>query len=119
MRSDPETVLMILDKRSETLEAYVSSFPSGNGKWQISTNGGNDPHWRRDGKELFFISWDDILMSAEIISGQNGSPVVGKIQSLFRTHRVALRVGSMKSRRMVVDSCSIAWCNLPRLSRSR
>ena len=89
MRSDPETVLMILDKRSETLEDYVSSFPSGNGKCQISTNGGNDPHWRRDGKELFFISWDDILMSAEIISGQNGSPVVGKIQSLFRTHRVA------------------------------
>ena len=96
MRSDPETVLMILDKRSETLEAYVSSFPSGNGKWQISTSGGNDPHWRRNGKELFFISRDDIL-----------------------THRVALRVGSMTSRRMVVDSCSIAWCNLPRLSRSR
>jgi serine/threonine protein kinase/Tol biopolymer transport system component len=69
-------------------EVYVSSFPSGNGKWQISTNGGNDPHWRRDGKELFFISRDDALMSAEI-SEQNGSPVVGKIQSLFRTHRVA------------------------------
>jgi eukaryotic-like serine/threonine-protein kinase len=68
-------------------EAYVSSFPMGNGKWQISTGGGNDSHWRSDGKELFFISRDDTLMSVEI-SEQNGSPVVGKSQPLFRTHRV-------------------------------
>jgi serine/threonine protein kinase/Tol biopolymer transport system component len=68
-------------------ETYISSFPSGAGTWQVSTNGGNDPHWRRDAKELFYISRDDTLMSVEI-SEQNGSPVVGKSQSLFRTHRV-------------------------------
>ena len=68
-------------------ETYISSFPSGAGTWQVSTNGGNDPHWRRDAKELFYISRDDTLMSVEI-SEQNGSPVVGKSQPLFRTHRV-------------------------------
>ena len=36
-------------------EVYVRPFPEvDNGKWQISTNGGMEPRWRRDGKELFY-----------------------------------------------------------------
>ncbi len=35
-------------------EVYVQPFPSGAGKWQISTNGGLLPRWRRDGRELFY-----------------------------------------------------------------
>src|SRR5262245_34463275 len=31
-------------------EVYVVSFPDLSGKWQISTNGGTKPRWRRDGK---------------------------------------------------------------------
>jgi Tol biopolymer transport system component len=34
-------------------EVYVQSFPPSGGKWQVSTGGGAQPHWRRDGKELF------------------------------------------------------------------
>jgi len=65
-------------------ELYISSFPSGTGKWQVSTNGGRDCIWRRDGKELFYTTpFDDSLMSAEI-SEQNGDPVVGRVQPLFR-----------------------------------
>jgi eukaryotic-like serine/threonine-protein kinase len=37
------------------LEIYVRPFPSGEGKWQISTSGGDFPRWRRDSKELFFM----------------------------------------------------------------
>jgi Tol biopolymer transport system component len=29
---------------------------AGTGKWQISTQGGAEPRWRRDGKELFYLS---------------------------------------------------------------
>jgi Tol biopolymer transport system component len=36
-------------------EIYVESFPPGGGKWQISSNGGLFPRWRRDGKELFYM----------------------------------------------------------------
>ena len=36
-------------------EIYVRPFPSGEGKWQISTNGGQFPRWRRDGRELFYM----------------------------------------------------------------
>ncbi len=35
-------------------EVYVRSFPNGEGKWRVSTNGGTAPRWRRDGKELFY-----------------------------------------------------------------
>ena len=37
-------------------EAYVRPFPSGAGKWRISTDGGAQPQWSRDGKELFYLS---------------------------------------------------------------
>lgn len=36
-------------------EIYIRPFPNGPGKWQISTNGGWFPRWRRDGKELFYM----------------------------------------------------------------
>jgi Tol biopolymer transport system component len=37
-------------------EVYVQSFPPSGSKWQVSTAGGEEPYWRRDGKEMFFIS---------------------------------------------------------------
>jgi Tol biopolymer transport system component len=47
-------------------EVYVQSFPIGGGKWQISNAGGDQPQWRGDGKELFYLSPDRKLMSVEI-----------------------------------------------------
>jgi len=37
-------------------EIYVTSFPDARGKWQVSTGGGEQPRWRSDGKELFYLS---------------------------------------------------------------
>lgn len=51
---------------SGTAEVYVRPFPVAPGKWQISTAGGQQPRWRRDGKELFYISSDHKLMSVEV-----------------------------------------------------
>ena len=40
-------------------EVYVRTFPDPNqGKWQVSTSGGDQARWRRDGKELFFMASD-------------------------------------------------------------
>jgi serine/threonine protein kinase len=36
-------------------EIYVKSFPPTGGQWQISKNGGEEPYWRKDGKELFYL----------------------------------------------------------------
>jgi serine/threonine protein kinase len=47
-------------------EVYVQSFPVSGGKWQVSTNGGYNPAWRRDGKELFYISADKKMMAVDV-----------------------------------------------------
>ena len=39
---------------SGQLEVYVQPFPSGDRKWQISTDRGTEPRWSHDGRELFF-----------------------------------------------------------------
>jgi len=36
-------------------EVYVQPFPQGGGKVQVSLNGGRQPRWRGDGKELFYV----------------------------------------------------------------
>ena len=36
-------------------EVYVKQFPEGPDKWQVSTDGGQFPRWRRDGKGLCFV----------------------------------------------------------------
>jgi Tol biopolymer transport system component len=53
-------------------EVYVRKFSRGaaGGKWQISTQGGIDPIWRRDGKELFYIGADRKLMAVEVKAGE-------------------------------------------------
>ena len=62
-------------------EVYVTPFPQGKGKWQVSSMGATTPRWRRDGKELFFCRTDGILMAAEVTTGKD-SFAVGSIQPL-------------------------------------
>ncbi len=59
-------------------EVYVQSFPASGGKWQVSTSGGDQPHWRRDGKELFYLAPDKRLMAGPVAAGASfeaGAPV--------------------------------------------
>jgi hypothetical protein len=51
---------------SGRLDVYVQSFPAGRGKFLVSGNGGTDPHWRRDGKELFYVAADRRLMAVTV-----------------------------------------------------
>jgi Tol biopolymer transport system component/predicted Ser/Thr protein kinase len=41
------------------------------GKWQISTGGGSQPAWRADGKEIFFVAPDGMMMAVPVESGEN------------------------------------------------
>ena len=52
------------------MNVYAIRVPPGKGKWQISRDGGKQPHWRRDGNELFFLSRDSTLMAVELGSDQ-------------------------------------------------
>jgi serine/threonine protein kinase/Tol biopolymer transport system component len=53
---------------SGSAEVYVRRFPAAGGKWQISTRGGAQPRWRRDGKELFYLAPDGKLMAVAAFS---------------------------------------------------
>ncbi|MFY9530945.1 MAG: protein kinase, partial [Candidatus Acidiferrales bacterium] len=67
---------------SGRMEVYVRPFPGPGGKWQVSTEGGYLPRWRRDGKEIFYLSPDNKLMVAEVREG-GSSFEVGKVHALF------------------------------------
>ena len=46
-------------------EIYVQAFPAAGRKWSISTSGGTEPRWSRNGRELFYLEGDK-LMAVEI-----------------------------------------------------
>ena len=60
--------LAYVSLESGTPEVYLTAFPSGEGKWQATQDGGNVPRWSRDGKQLFYVK-DDRLMAAEFQDG--------------------------------------------------
>jgi WD40 repeat protein len=56
---------------TERYEVYIRDFPDGRNKWQVSGQGGLQPHWRRDGRELFYVTPDGTLMSVPVNPGPN------------------------------------------------
>ncbi|MBI3451084.1 MAG: serine/threonine-protein kinase [Acidobacteria bacterium] len=64
-------------------EIYVAPFPGPGGKWQISTTGGSRPRWRRDGKEIFYLSAMNAITSVEV-SRDGPSLRAGEAKTLFR-----------------------------------
>ena len=62
-------------------EIMVESIPSGKGRWQISTEGGDWPEWRRDGKELFFRQGTKIMAVSMRLTETTVES--GKPQALF------------------------------------
>jgi Tol biopolymer transport system component len=51
---------------SGRFEVYVRPFPVADGLSPVSLAGGMQPEWRRDGKELFFISADGQMMAVDV-----------------------------------------------------
>jgi hypothetical protein len=72
-------------------EVNVQPVPPTGAKWQVSTAGGLQARWRRDGKELFYLAADQKLMAVPVKTGpsfQAGSP-----QELFPDAPIASTVG--------------------------
>jgi len=68
-----------------SMEIYVSPFPNINSKWQVSSSGGQEPRWRQDGKELFYLSAEGKIMAVALKTGASfkADPPV----ALFQTQR--------------------------------
>jgi Protein kinase domain len=76
--------LAYVSDESEREEICVRAFPSLAARIQVSTEGGTEPLWSRDGTELFYRQ-DDRMMSVRILSKDPDVPQmsVSKPQVLF------------------------------------
>jgi eukaryotic-like serine/threonine-protein kinase len=51
-------------------EVHVRPFPSGDGQWQVSSNGGSAPRWGPDGTELFFYEGNRLMRVGVSTAGE-------------------------------------------------
>ena len=100
---------------SRRFEVYVTAFdgsgPASGAKWQVSAAGGTQPIWRRDGREIFYISPPpDSTLMATAVNTRGGAFEVGATVRLFNvrppgTTRSFYQV-SPDGRRFLVNSPS-------------
>ncbi|MGB5293325.1 MAG: hypothetical protein WBP34_00090, partial [Thermoanaerobaculia bacterium] len=85
-------------------EVYVTSFPDGGRKWQLSKDGGKFPQWSQRGDELFYLDLDDVLMAVPVdLEGDTFVP--GGASALFQTEvaRWAFTVSPDGERFLIVE----------------
>jgi Tol biopolymer transport system component len=63
-------------------EVYVASFPEPSRRHRISTDGGTQPRWRSDGRELYFVTSSRTFMAVPFESGRTDLPT-GAPRRLF------------------------------------
>jgi Tol biopolymer transport system component len=106
---------------SGQFQVYVRSFAgalSGSGgKWQVSLDGGSEPYWRVDGKELFYVQGNK-LMAVEINAGAE-SFQMGAPKELFESRLPRIRKNrydvTSDGRRFLVN----AWTDQKRTTNFR
>lgn len=66
-------------------EIYVQPYPGPGGKWQVSTEGGTEPVWNPNGRELFYRT-EDKMMAVDVSA--NSNLTIGKPRTLFQGNYV-------------------------------
>ena len=82
-------------------QIMVQSFPDPNrGRWQITAQGGIEPKWRHDGRELYYLALDGNLMAVPVKDTRPGQPFeAGAAVKLFQTSLAINRGQSPRDRR--------------------
>jgi serine/threonine protein kinase/Tol biopolymer transport system component len=100
-------MMAYLSDETGSFEVYVAPFPVSADWWRkrISSSGGGQPRWRRDGKELFYIASDGTLMAVSTTwekTFEAGAP-----RALFKTRIVGVdsivRVSSVTNYAVTAD----------------
>ena len=94
---------------SGRFEVNVETSPRSDRKWTVSTNGGYEPRWRADGREIYYLSEDRKLMAVTVGVGPQFEVPVPLFQTrvaagvnAFRTHYVP----SSDGKRFLVNTLS-------------
>jgi len=88
---------------SGVYEIYIQPFPGPGQRVQVSTNGGSQVRWRRDGRELYYVALDERLMAVPIAPSRDGQSVEpGVAVPLFQT-RVGGAVNPLSRQQYMVS----------------
>ena len=71
-----------ISNESGRFEVYVQAFPATGGRWQVSFEGGIQPRWRRDGRELYYLDSSGRIMALDV---DLKAPRFGAPRPLFQT----------------------------------
>jgi dipeptidyl aminopeptidase/acylaminoacyl peptidase len=77
-------------RESDRQEVYVTPFPGPGAKIRISPGGGLEPRWRRDGRELFYLTPENSLV-AVAVDGRGSAFDVGEARTLFAVRPAGAR----------------------------
>ena len=67
--SPDDRLLAYASEESGRWEVYVQSLDGERGRWQVSSESGRAPHWRADGRELFFLAPPGRMMAVDVEPG--------------------------------------------------
>ena len=73
-------LLAYMSNESGQWEIYLTRYPTCEGRWQISTAGGQWPRWSARGDRLFFCQAEDLM---EVDVGGADTPTLGTPRRLF------------------------------------
>jgi Tol biopolymer transport system component len=73
-------------------EIYLQRFPALSGRWPVTSNGGTRPHWRTDGRELYYLGLDNQIYAVSITPG--AQPAIGAAKPLFAVNLTSPTSGS-------------------------
>ena len=76
--------LAYVSDASGATEVYVETLPPSAAKWQLSAAGGFQPHWRRDGRELYYLG-PDLRLMAVAVDTRGPALSFGPAKPLFAT----------------------------------
>ena len=79
---------------SGALEVYVQTVPDAHDKRLVSRGGGAEPHWRADGRELFYVSADHHLMAVPTTLGPPFE--AGNAETLFEMNVREVRLQELR-----------------------
>lgn len=92
-------------------EVYVRPMPPAVGQFQVSIDGGQQPEWRRDGKELFFQTQNRELIAIDVDTRETFA--MGKPHVLLETPSLTGYVMSADGQRFLLSVPIEAGTNAP------
>jgi dipeptidyl aminopeptidase/acylaminoacyl peptidase len=66
-------------------QVYLQPFPGPGERIPVTVDGGTQPRWRPDGRELFYLSPDEKLVAVPIVLKGSGPPQLSPPVALFQT----------------------------------